>query len=694
MKVKFLTAVFFGMVSAFCGAETLWPGMTFQELMDPAVFPDAQRGMVVESVAGGEGRATITTTGAVVQIDGAGGTISFRQRIGGERPVAMLAAGCPLRGLKVTHNGAGFARVTVEEPKMVVRVNGDSLFMLHALEPASLKVHREISPAWDASWKTNHLIVDELGGFGLYCSDLELADGYDPHGDPVAAYPLPAGAVLALGVCPPKPYDWDRSLREQVIWHWSNTTSYPPDGELHSWKPYGNTILLQSEVMLWKDWNLDFVPRLGMEEWERVRGAIHGMGMPFIVYTSPYYFLKGTSQEKQAVNDKPGACPGAVVDGENMAVFLDAITRVMTGLKPDGLYFDGQYAENPAALYALARHSRKIIGDGGILEWHTTLELGRWGSLMYMPQADAYTDIQLRGEASDRLYDDFDYLRYFVSGYNINNCIGVLCNNSGKGMGTAQMEQVLRANARLHTLIGNPALRDFIVNEYRPRLTPEYRAEVDRLVAERQAGVGEKAAATAAFLKGPAGALPVVGGSEFDAMPEAEQKVSSLNPDALSIGDGCLHIRAHASTHAFLRMPVDGKIGGFEVKLRQGTDGGMSWGPAAMVRWDNGEALRIGSRTDALQVDAPPVQTLGPACNPGEWVWIRARWRGKTGIVERSTDGIHYTRFHTFPFMAEGRSATELLVGKVPHNGQPEDYTEPGGVGECAVDFVRLYGRQ
>ncbi len=56
MKVKFLTAVFFGMVSAFCGAETLWPGMTFQELMDPAVFPDAQRGMVVESVAGG-GRA-------------------------------------------------------------------------------------------------------------------------------------------------------------------------------------------------------------------------------------------------------------------------------------------------------------------------------------------------------------------------------------------------------------------------------------------------------------------------------------------------------------------------------------------------------------------------------------------------------------------------------------------------------------
>jgi len=55
--------------------------------------------------------------------------------------------------------------------------------------------------------------------------------------------------------------------------------------------------------------------------------------------------------------------------------------------------------ENPAGLYALARESRAIVGEQGILEWHSTTELGGWGSLMYMPQADAYTDIQLRGEA-------------------------------------------------------------------------------------------------------------------------------------------------------------------------------------------------------------------------------------------------------------------------------------------------------
>ncbi len=663
---------------------------TFQDLMDPAAFPEPQRGLTVESVVERNGVVTITTTGAVMAVDAATGTVSFRQRIGGERPVATLELGRPLAGVKITHNGTGFARVTIEEPKATIRVNGDSLFMLQVHAPLSPTVRAEIAPAWNASWETNHLIVDELGGFGLYCSELKLADQYDPYANPVATYPLPENAVLAVGVCPPKPYDWDRSLREQVIWHWSNKTSYPPDEDLRAWKPYGNVVLLQSEVMLWKDWNLDFVPRLGMDEWTRVRDTIHGMGMPYIVYTSPFYFLKGTSQEKNAVNDKPGVCPGAIVNGENMDLFLDAITRVMKDLKPDGLYFDGQYAESPAALYALARHARRIIGDNGILEWHSTLELGKWGSsLMYMPQADAYTDIQLRGEGSDRLYGDFDYLRYFVSGYNINNCIGVLCNNSGKPMTVPQLESVMKANARLHTLLG---MTDFINKEYRPRLTSEYRAEVDRLVIERQQRVRAKADATAAFLKGPQAPPVAAAAFEFDKMPESERLVSTLNPDALSLADGCLHVKAHASTFAYLKLPVKKAAGGFEIKLRHGSDGGMSWGPAAMVRWGNGEALRIGTRSDGvLQVDMPPVQTLGPKFDPNAWVWLRARWQGKTGVVEYSTDGEHYTRFHSFPLEAGVGAVTEVLVGKAPCHGKPEDHTDPGAVGDCDIDYVRLY---
>jgi hypothetical protein len=234
-------------------------------------------------------------------------------------------------------------------------------------------------------------------------------------------------------------------------------------------------------------------------------------------------------------------------------------------------------------------------------------------------------------------------------------------------------------------------MSDFIAKEYRPRLTPAYHAEVDRLVDERQQQARAKADATAAFLKGPQTPPSTVAAFEFEQMPDAERLVSPLNPDAFSVVEGSLHVRALTSTHAYLRLPVNRQASGFEIKLRQGSDKGMSWGPAAMVQWDNGEALRIGARSDGLQVDTPPIQILGPPYDPNGWVWLRARWKDKTGVVEYSGDGVHYTRFHTFPFEANGSVVTGVLIGKVPCHGKPEDYTDPGAVGECDIDYVRLY---
>ncbi len=478
-----LTAVLF---AAAINPSALAAIPSFQDLMDPAAFPESQCGMKVETVESHDGVVRIVTTGAEIAVESACGAITLQQRIGHPRPVAALKIGTPLSGVRVTHQGDGFARITVEKPSMTLRINGDSLLLLQTHEPLPVVVERKIRPAWHASWKTNHLVVDEFGGFALYCSDLGLDDGFDPQQADLARYTLPANAVLCAGVCPPKEYPWDRSLKEHVVWHWSADLAYPPDAELKTWQADGNIALLQSEVLLWKDWNLDFVPRLGTAEFERVRDTVHDLGMRLIVYTSPYFFLKDTSQEKQAVNDKPGVCPGAIVDGENMSVFLDAIRRVMRDLKPDGLYFDGQYMQNPAALYALARESRRIVGEHGLLEWHSTGAMGAFGSQMYMPHADAYTDVQLRGECQDDAYGDFNYLRFFVSGYNVNNCVGVLCNNSGKALPLPTLETLLQANGRLHTIVNPPALRDFVRKEYRPRLTSEYRDQIERMIEERQ----------------------------------------------------------------------------------------------------------------------------------------------------------------------------------------------------------------
>ena len=190
---------------------------TFRELMDPKLFPEPQRGLEVESAERDAGSIRIRTTGADIYADLKTGEILFHQRIGPPRPVALVRVGKPLSGARITHSGPGLARVTFERPKMTVRVNGDSLFMLHVHEPLTVWVDRKIAPAWSASFGSNHLIVDEWGGFGLFCSKLDLNDHHDAYDDTVATYALGRDAVLWVGVCPPKPYDWDRSLRDNVV---------------------------------------------------------------------------------------------------------------------------------------------------------------------------------------------------------------------------------------------------------------------------------------------------------------------------------------------------------------------------------------------------------------------------------------------------------------------------------------------
>ena len=378
-----MTAALRTIVVAVLGALSVWANPpaapTFQDLMDPAMFPLPQRGMKVETASEDGDAIRIRTTGAEVLVDAPRGAILFMQRIGHARPVAVMRFGVALEGAQLTHAGPGFAMVTCERPKLTLRLNGDSLFMLHAQDAVGLAVDRKIEPAWNASYKTNHLIADERGAFGLYCSEPALNDQFNAVAKTVAQYSLPANAVLWLGVCPPKPYEWLHSLHDTVIWHWSDKEAYPPDETLHAWKGLGNIVLLQSEMMLWKDWNLEFTPRNGDAEFARVRRVLRKNNMRLMVYTSPAYFLKGTAGEPNAINSFEGfkGWPSPTLTGENMELFLAAIKKMVKQNKPDGLYFDGQYLENPAALYALARRSREIVGELGAAGMALHVGVGR-----------------------------------------------------------------------------------------------------------------------------------------------------------------------------------------------------------------------------------------------------------------------------------------------------------------------------
>ncbi len=663
------------------------------------MFPDAQFGMAVKSSSASADKITVTTTGAKVLVNGPAGTVSFTQLVGHKREVAQFKLPAKLSGGKIVAKGSGFVLMRFAKPGVEIRVNGDSLVMFKPDNAMSVKVAKSIPVAFSPSFRNNHLVCDEWGGFALYCSETGLADQFDPYGDVTAQYDLPAEAVLCLGVCPPKPYDWQKSFDDRVVWHWSDTNAYPPDSAIKAWSKYGNIQLLQSEVLLWKDWNLDFVPRKGIGEFERVKKTFHENGMRFIVYTSPFYFLKDTSQEKNAVNDKPGVCPGAVANGENIDSFRAAITRVMTNLKPDGLYYDGVYSSDPAAQYALARYSRQIIGEKGILEWHSTMALSDgWGTINYMPHADAYTDIQLRGEGLNSMYNDFNYLRFFVSGYNINNVTGVVCDNADHYPSPALQDSILLANARLHAMVeGTDPPKVYVPDGWYERLNPELKTMVDKGVDARQAALVAGQPILSAKLRSlndpkwkPAKSYTL----DFDKMPECEQIFSKSNTQPFSIEDGQLVINAYSHTHAFLKIPLKANIEGFEFKVRQDTDDGRHFGPGVGIMWADGTFLRAIRRSDnqiGIGVNGSDPVFAAP-CPNSDWLWIQVRWNDTGGVVKTSKDGINYkTLWQSKEASRLVGETAYLYVGKFASTGSTDDYIETGPAGKCEFDYVKVF---
>ncbi len=669
---------------------------TFQQLMDPTSFPDPQRGLRVEAATLDAGKLTVRTTGAELTLDLGSGNGLFRQRIGHQRDILHIAiADTADPAPELTHRGPGlaFARTSAFN----LRANGDSLFMLHAKRPLRLTLKRLIDPGFTASWKANHVLFDEWGGFGLYCSAQEIDDAFDAYGDVTARYELPAGAVLWIGICPPKPYDWERSLRDNVIWHWSNTQGYPPDNALETWTKLGNTVLLQSEVMLWKDWNLAFEPRLGPAEFARVRDTSHRLGMKFIVYTSPFYFLRGTAREAAAMNSFKNFTnwPAGTPTGENIELFLAEIAKLFKQHKPDGLYFDGQYTENPAALYMLARRTRALLGEDGILEWHSTDALGP--EQCFLPQADAYVDFILRGEGREAQYGDDRYLRYFVSCWNTSNSIGVICNNSSRPT-PEFLSRLLAVNGRMHTMAGwlaDAALMRLVNEDYKARLTPALRDQIEKAADKRQRILPEQARQLAAEQQAlrspPDWGKPIID-ERFAAVPSWTQTVSPLNPAPFAITDGKLAITGKASTYAYLTRPLGQRISGMVFAVRRGTDSGASWGPAACIRFQRGPLIRVGLRNDnLLQGDILGNHRLAAGFEPAKTVWFRLRLTDHYGLVERSDDGENWRRLWTFEHGGAALDAQDISVGKVPYHGRPEDFTDPGPAGTCFIERLTLY---
>ena len=683
-------------------------------LLTTTDFMDAQFGMAVEATEAHADQVLVRTTGAEFAFTPGEGRLVVRQRIGREREAVRVAfpAGA-LDGLRVERSGAGAVLLRDGAGTLRLRINADSLLMLRTQQPLDVRCEVAFEPASVRSHRADRLMLDEWGFVGTY-----FATGAGRTADRIAEQAvecsIEAGQVWWLAVGPPRPYPWEDSFTERVAWHWSMQTGYPSDANIEAWSRHANILLQQAEVMLWKDWSLRFIPRDGIEEFERVNRTCARLGMRNMVYTSPYYFLTGTGLESRAMNSfdnfaETGFSPG---DGRglNWPIFLSEITRVMTEYQPDGLYFDGIY-DNIVRTYLISRKARELVGDAGLLEFHATGSPPGGG--VYLPQIDTYFTFILRGEGRQAHYSDPDYLRYFVSTHNISNSIGVLCNNNDYPLDEEFVNLLLDNNIRLHYLPAAPGDQRLVGMEryYWPALTPDLVERVEAGAETRQAQLRELRRELERVMTTPMPDLPVAWRETFEdaalsfRLPEPAPQdgfevdlpggwrgfASPGSEAVITGGEGRLRIDARANTLAFLERDLPADTVAVECRLRAEGEFGQSWGPGLLL-WVGDSRFRIGVRTDdRIQTDRAGEQTLHEGYPAGERYRLRIRLAGAYVLSEVAREGDEWELLQVERLPAPA-GAKRLMVGKVRYDGGRGDFSEPGGRGACVVDEVNVCG--
>ncbi len=416
--------------------------------------------MKLENVTEGKDEVRVTTTGATYIINKSSqGEISCYQRIGAERLVATLTLHESLKDLAVdwSDGESCLMQQPVRESGGVgigVRINSDSTLSIRSDLRFKATYHGEWVPEYCAVERGAFMLIDEKGGVGAY--PLKWGGyGYDIPRTSVKfskdgwqiSFFLQAEQRFLTSVFPPRPFEWEKSFKDRIVHHFNYpVTPYPQDDEIEEYSRYGNILVLhwwqhglrtrkgKSQQSIddhiqdspWTSFHL--VPK-DEKELKRTVEKAHEVGMKVIPYMSPLYFPGETDE------------------------FLREMDSIVKGYQLDGVYFDG-VSSDVLQGYTIMRAVRRLLGDKVLFVHVPSYVIGEYeGDYVYCPFIDTYADYILKAEHTFTF--DWRHLRYTISGYNISNSIGFVCNYDYEPEFTRQLvKQVLKANARLSYWVG------------------------------------------------------------------------------------------------------------------------------------------------------------------------------------------------------------------------------------------------
>ncbi|MHB9036987.1 MAG: family 16 glycoside hydrolase [Armatimonadota bacterium] len=471
-----------------------------KELYTTNHFMTADYGMQVLSAQdNGDNTITVDTTAAGFLLARGTSDILLTEDVPVQRETALIQfSDSYLSDMQVQKSTSG--ATVLGSAKGQIKIQSDSSMIIKPSVATAVTINLRFSPMWSATdYSPNYLLLDMKGGIGVFPKGQPASVDDQISTNNFVRISLNAGQELMISACPPRAYPWQKSFDDRVMVHYTGDPAgaYPSDSQIATYTPFGNILILTSDAQLWENWWLGFEPRQGPSEVHRVIDAAHANGLKLVIYVSPAFFVKGTSREDEARSRVPKAGETDIntITGENADIFLFELQRLYDRFHPDGFYFDGLYPRSLVNSYYFLRKTREMIGDNGMLIVHSSESPPREWSYLRCPSVDTYADFILRGEREYQMFgepeDPYypDYLRCWLSTYNISNSIGVMLQSEEFAtLPSSFIERVLNNNLRLFAGVTAPNLTEQLnnlQNHYWPRLNSQLTGEVDAADALR-----------------------------------------------------------------------------------------------------------------------------------------------------------------------------------------------------------------
>ncbi|MBQ4517349.1 MAG: hypothetical protein II997_02035 [Clostridia bacterium] len=378
----------------------------------------------------------VTTTGAVYTFDRVNDKIIAEQRIAKKRVVSEWQSSVDFSDLSIKKTTE--KECVISNKYITIGVQLDSsVFITPHVGDAVLTCTSKISGIWNRIGKGCLFVLDDYGGFSV-CPDIPSGTGrlnrykvitedldfakykYMNFRNNVSedqliyhsavsnakpgwqiAWMISPGERLAIGVMPPREYDWKASFdltytNSQRAQKASQYANYP--------STYGIGLVNMfnfSDVGYAMEWQPHYVQVVHKDTFESHLKAIKDAGMKVMLYTSSYYYYKWDAD-----------------------AYIAEIKRLKEKWNIDGVYTDGQPNEWIVA-YEQTRMLRELFPDGTIMA-HATDMAPAGSASIFFPGSTTYFTATLKAEGISGIGLDWTYPRTgIMTQYNGSNCIGV-----------------------------------------------------------------------------------------------------------------------------------------------------------------------------------------------------------------------------------------------------------------------------